>query len=562
MSIRKMLRSLSLVFCTLGLMSITSCGSADAKPEEKLVIGMECNYQPFNWTVDDASEFTLPIYKTNQFCDGYDIQVAKFLSEETGMDVEIHELKWESLIPSLNSGEINMVLAGMSITEERLQEVDFSEPYLSSDLAFLVQKENIPAGNSKENPCNYNELLDLFDNKALICQQTVVGDGIIENYFTKNNQNKHITHLEPSLNYPLAAQDVLSGNAFAMPAELPVVEAMTNLDKNKLGILYADYSFLEPDDLKGLQVNIALKKGNNELKEKLNNALSKLDDETRANMMGEACVRSSGNSHNGEGFNAGKIFDIISNDAKMIGYGIITTLILAIFGTGVGLLLGIFLAYGKNVKIKDNDNKFIKCAKGLCLAFCNIYSVVLRGTPMMVQALIFKFGCSAIGLNWNDLTPPGEIGSIFNGWLIAGLIVITLNTAAYMGEIVRSGLNGVDLGQFEGGRSLGMSSARTSFSIILPQAIRNALPTIGNELIVNIKDSSVLNVIAVTELYFRMNQIAGREYAFLECYIILAGIYLILTLIASGCLKLIEKKLDGVKFSLNPFRCLRRKEEF
>ena len=259
-------------------------------------------------------------------------------------------------------------------------------------------------------------------------------------------------------------------------------------------------------------------------------------------------------------FDFGKMFEILGENGSMILYGSISTLILAIFGTGVGLLLGIFLAYGKNVKFKESDTKIMKCLKGICLVFCNIYSTVLRGTPMMVQALVFKYFCSGIGINWNDLTPSGEISSIFNGWLYAGLIVITLNTAAYMGEIVRSGLNGVDVGQVEGARSLGMSSARTSFSIILPQALRNALPTIGNELIVNIKDSSVLNVIAVTELYYRMVLIAGREFAYLECYVILAIIYLILTLLSSGALKLAEKKLDGVKFSYNPFRFLRKKE--
>lgn len=560
MKLKRILKTLTCVFSFVSLFALSSCGASNENPiETKLVIGMECNYQPFNWTEKGQNEFTLPIFGTDEHADGYDIQVAKYLSEATGMDVEIHKLEWGALVPALQNEEVNMVLAGMSVTDERLAQIDFTDPYLSSDLAFLIQKQYIPENNSQDNPATYQDLLELFDGKTLICQQTVVGDGIIENYFTNNEEGKTIQHAEAALNYPLAAQDVLSGNAFAMPAELPVIEAMVNLDASKLGILHVDESFLGKDDLRGLDVNIGIKKGNTELKEKLNNALNELSDETRAKMMGEACSRSAGNAQAEGGFSVDKIFNIISNNAKMIGYGILSTLIFAIFGTGVGLLLGIFLAYGKNVKIKQTDNGFIKTIKGACLGFCNIYSSVLRGTPMMVQALIFKYGCSAIGINWNDLTPQGEMSSLFNGWLIAGLIVITLNTAAYMGEIVRSGLNGVDRGQFEGARSLGMSATRTSWSIILPQAIRNALPTIGNELIVNIKDSSVLNVIMVTELYYRLNTIAGREYAFLECYIILAMIYLILTLIASGALKLVEKKLDGVKISLNPFRFNRRK---
>lgn len=253
-----------------------------------------------------------------------------------------------------------------------------------------------------------------------------------------------------------------------------------------------------------------------------------------------------------------KLGKLWGENFALIGYGALSTLILSILGTLFGLILGIFLAYGKNVKIKSSDKAIMKALKGICLAFCNVYSVLLRGTPMMVQALLFKFSCSAIGINWGNIYFEGEINNVFNGWMFAGLIVITFNTAAYMGEIIRSGLNGVDIGQVEGARSLGLSSSMTSFHVILPQALKNALPTIGNELIVNIKDSSVLNVISVTELYYRMNLIAGSTYAFMEAYLILAIVYLIMTLLASFILKIIEKKLNGVKFSLNPFRFLKR----
>lgn len=258
-------------------------------------------------------------------------------------------------------------------------------------------------------------------------------------------------------------------------------------------------------------------------------------------------------------FDFGRAWNLIADNYQLIIAGIVDTIILAVVGTLVGLILGIFLAYGKNIKFKETDKKIIKVLKGICKGICSIYSTVLRGTPMMVQALIFKYGCQALGVNWGDIRFPNALLDYINGWFIAGLIVITLNTAAYMGEIVRSGMNGVDNGQYEGARSLGMSSSRTSISIILPQALRNALPTVGNELIVNIKDSSVLNVIGVTELYYRLYiTIGGRTFAYLEALVIVAIIYLILTLMASLVFKLIEKKLDGVKFSLNPFRFKRR----
>lgn len=253
------------------------------------------------------------------------------------------------------------------------------------------------------------------------------------------------------------------------------------------------------------------------------------------------------------------IGEIFSRWGDLIIAGIISTLVLSFVGTFVGLILGVPLAYGKMIKTKRYDSKFIKGLKYVIKGFCNIYSTVLRGTPMMVQALIFKYGCQAIGINWGNILFPSGVNNVLNGWFFAGLIVITFNTAAYMGEVIISGINGIDQGQIEAAKSLGINSKRASFSIILPQALRNSLPTIGNELIINIKDSSVLNVIAVTELYYRLISIASSTYAFLEVYLILAIIYLIMTLFTSLLLKLVEKKLDGKKISLNPFGRYRRK---
>lgn len=253
-----------------------------------------------------------------------------------------------------------------------------------------------------------------------------------------------------------------------------------------------------------------------------------------------------------------RLGQIFNNWNELIWAGILSTLILSIVGTVVGLLLGIPLAYGKKLQAKKYDSRFKKVLYGFIRGACNIYSTVLRGTPMMVQALIFKFASQAIGVFWGNIKFPSALLNVFNGWFFAGLIVITFNTAAYMGEVVISGINGVDQGQIEGAKSLGLSPIKTTFSIVLPQALRNSLPTIGNELIINIKDSSVLNVIAVTELYYRLISIASSTYSFLEAYILLAIIYLIMTMITSFILKLIERKLDGQKISLNPFGRLRR----
>lgn len=242
----------------------------------------------------------------------------------------------------------------------------------------------------------------------------------------------------------------------------------------------------------------------------------------------------------------GEMSKLWSDYSSLYLQGLLATIVLSIVGTFGGLFLGVFLAFGKKLETKG-QTVWQQIWRWPVKAICIAYSVVIRGTPMMVQAMIFKYGCQAIGINWNKVLPGVNT---WNGWFIAGLIVITLNTTAYMGEVVQAGLNGVDKGQVEGARSLGMSSMQTLFHVTLPQALRNSIPTIGNEWIVNIKDSSVLNVISVTELYWQANAAASKNYMYIATYMIIAIIYLSLTLASSGILKLIEFKMDGKKFHI------------
>ena len=283
----KKLLCLGLSLLSVAAINLTACGNN--VPANALVIGMECAYQPFNWTQNNSNEFTLPIDGTSEYADGYDIAVAKFLSNDLNRPVIIKRTNWEDLIPSLQNGSINMILAGMSSTAERRQTIDFTDPYLESDLAFLIKTENLPTGNSKENPASYQDLLDLFNGHSLVCQSGVVGDDIIEDYFVKA-EGVNISHASALPTYPLAALDVKQGISFAMPAELPVIEAMANLDG--LSVLYCDYSFLSEGDLEGLKVNIGIKKGNDELRNDLNASLARLSQAERSRLMGEASQRS------------------------------------------------------------------------------------------------------------------------------------------------------------------------------------------------------------------------------------------------------------------------------
>ena len=211
------------------------------------------------------------------------------------------------------------------------------------------------------------------------------------------------------------------------------------------------------------------------------------------------------------------------------GMGI--TLLISLVGTIFGFILGIGLALLRKLENNPNDNKFIKVLKKIGSGFSYGYIELFRGTPMMVQALVIFYGAAYL------------FGTVMST-LIAGFLIVSLNTAAYMAEIIRSGLNSIDQGQIEGGRSLGLSYRQTMFKIVLPQAIKNVIPAIGNELVVNIKDTSVLSVIMVTDLFYNGKLIVARWYTQFPVYFIVCVIYLIMTISLTRLLRLIEKKMS------------------
>ena len=231
-----------------------------------------------------------------------------------------------------------------------------------------------------------------------------------------------------------------------------------------------------------------------------------------------------------------KCIEILIKYHKSFLLGIRTTLIVALIGTLIGLLIGLLAGGIRAIRPDKTLSKGRKALKVFIDLLIKIYIEVFRGTPMMVQAVFIYYLVYTNIVHWDKM--------------VAAIVVISINTGAYMAEIVRAGIQAVDPGQNEAARSLGMSSMQTMMDIVLPQAIRNAFPAIGNELIVNIKDSSVLMIISITELMFQSNSIAGTTYRFTETYFVTAFIYLCLTGISSIILNAIEKKLNHTKTSL------------
>ncbi|NLB52911.1 MAG: amino acid ABC transporter permease [Syntrophomonadaceae bacterium] len=208
------------------------------------------------------------------------------------------------------------------------------------------------------------------------------------------------------------------------------------------------------------------------------------------------------------------------------------TLLISLTGTIVGFGLGIIIGVIRTIPIDQNFNIIQKGLLKLINIILLAYIEVFRGTPMMVQAMVIFYGAAMV---YNISLSP----------IYAGIFIVSINTGAYMAEIVRGGIISIDKGQFEAAHSIGMTHAQTMFSIVLPQAIRNILPALSNEFVINIKDTSVLSVISVTELFFISKSAAGVNYRFFEVFLVTCTIYFIMTFTVTRILRYFEIKLEG-----------------
>lgn len=222
--------------------------------------------------------------------------------------------------------------------------------------------------------------------------------------------------------------------------------------------------------------------------------------------------------------------------------GVLITLELSLVGTILGLLIALVLVALRTLKITSRDSEVIAFIKKIGIDFSKIYINVFRGTPMMVQAVIIYYLIPVVIANQLGI-PQASVDRIFTV-IVAGFVVVTLNTAAYLTEVLRGGIESIDKGQMEAARSLGLTYWQAMLKIIFPQAIKNTLPSIFNEFIINIKDTSVLNVIGVAELFFMTQDAKLQYYRTYEPFIIAAAIYLTLTLSASRLLTYLEKRMN------------------
>lgn len=268
------LSAILLAGCGSGNGGETAQSTADANT---LRVGMECNYAPYNWSTTTETETSKQISEVD-YCDGYDVMMATELAEKTDKEVEIVKLDWDNLILSLQNDQIDAVIAGMTATPERAEEVDFTTPYYISTEVVLVRKDS--------DLTNITSLEELSGRKV-VGQMNTLYDTIID-------QIPDVDHQPAAETFPAAVQALQAGAVDAVTSELPVAKGVTEANP--------DLVYIEFEDGKGFEgaeedaaVSIAVKKGNTELLDDLQAALDTISDEDREAMMEQAVANQPAN---------------------------------------------------------------------------------------------------------------------------------------------------------------------------------------------------------------------------------------------------------------------------
>ncbi len=213
--------------------------------------------------------------------------------------------------------------------------------------------------------------------------------------------------------------------------------------------------------------------------------------------------------------------------------GIGNTLILAVTATLIGCVIGFFCGILQTIPCGPNDHILKRILLRLIRILIRVYVEVFRGTPMILQAVFIYYGMPYFfGISFKDI------------WTVS-IIVVSVNTGAYMAESVRGGIMSIDPGQFEGAKAIGMNHWQTMMYIILPQTLRNIMPQIGNNYIINVKDTSVMFIIGFSDFFAVHKMVSGAVFKYFPSAFLEMGGYLILTLVASFLLRKFEKRLAG-----------------
>ncbi|HCU9625576.1 TPA: ABC transporter permease subunit [Staphylococcus aureus] len=416
---------------------------------------------------------------------GVDIDLAKKIAKDNNLKLKIVNMSFDSLLGALKTGKIDIIISGMTSTPERKKQVDFSDSYMMTKNIMLVKKDKVN---------EYKDIKD-FNNKKVGAQKGTEQEKIAQTEI----ENASITSLSRLPDVILALK---SEKVEGAVVEKPVAEAYLKQNP-KLGISNVKFNEEEKDTV------IAVPKDSPKLLSQINKTIKEVKDK---GLIDKYMTNAANAMNDDSGF--------ISKYGSFFLKGIKITILISLIGVALGSILGAFVALMKLSKIK------------IISWIASIYIEILRGTPMLVQVFIVFFGITAaLGLDISAL--------------VCGTIALVINSSAYIAEIIRAGINAVDKGQMEAARSLGLNYRQTMKSVIMPQAIKNILPALGNEFVTLIKESSIVSTIGVGEIMFNAQVVQGISFDPFTPLIVAAALYFVLTFVLTRIMNMIEGRLNA-----------------
>lgn len=416
---------------------------------------------------------------------GVDIDLAKKIAKDNNLKLKIVNMSFDSLLGGLKTGKIDIIISGMTSTPERKKQVDFSDSYMMTKNIMLVKKDKVN---------EYKDIKD-FNNKKVGAQKGTEQEKIAQTEI----ENASITSLSRLPDVILALK---SGKVEGAVVEKPVAEAYLKQNP-KLGISNVKFNEEEKDTV------IAVPKDSPKLLSQINKTIKEVKDK---GLIDKYMTNAANAMNDDSGF--------ISKYGSFFLKGIKITILISLIGVALGSILGAFVALMKLSKIK------------IISWIASIYIEILRGTPMLVQVFIVFFGITAaLGLDISAL--------------VCGTIALVINSSAYIAEIIRAGINAVDKGQMEAARSLGLNYRQTMKSVIMPQAIKNILPALGNEFVTLIKESSIVSTIGVGEIMFNAQVVQGISFDPFTPLLVAAALYFVLTFVLTRIMNMIEGRLNA-----------------
>lgn len=443
--------------------------------------------------VSTNAEFEPFEYKDADKIKGIDIDIIKKIAEYLGVDVQINDVSFDAVTLEIKNKKCDLAISAMSYSEERAQNVSFSDSYYLSKQVIIVPNES-----------------QIKSEKDLHGVSIGVAMGFTGDiYCTQHYSDSKIERYSKSSD---AVFDLLNGRLDAVVVDEVPARSLINLSNNRCKML-SGHLFEE-------DYRIAVPKDEEKLLNVINEILHKMKETGEVEKIINSYVK---NSQTPSVDFIGQIYNnlVYKDRYKMIFNGFLTTLEITSVALLIGITLGLVVSLIKISKSSSILFKFLK-------ALANIYLTIIRGTPVVVQLFaIYYLILSATGLNK----------------IMIAMIAFGINSGAYVAEIIRSGILSVDAGQYEAGRSLGLNSFITMRKIVLPQAFKNVLPTLVNEFIQLVKETSVAGFIGITDLSRAGDIIRSQTYEPFVPLATVAVIYLAVVTLTTLLMSFMERRL-------------------